>query len=343
MAKINVAVDAMGGDNAPKEIIKGAVEALSDERLHVFLVGRESEIKSELSAYQYASERISIINATDVIGFDEAPTSAIRKKKDSSIVKGLDLLKEGKAQAFVSAGATGALLAGGTFIVRRIKGIQRPALGTVLPNAKGYFFLIDSGANMDCKPSYLLQFAKMGSIYMENVMNLKNPRVGLLNVGTEREKGNILAKEAYELLEASDVNFIGNVEAREIPLGGADVVVCDGFDGNVLLKYTEGFAKAMMGMIKKELMSSTLSKFGALLAKGAFNNLKKSFDHNEVGGAPFLGLNALVVKAHGSSNAKAIKSAITRCTEFTEKNIVEKISQSIQKDTNNAEEEENGI
>ena len=337
MAGIFIAVDAMGGDNAPGEVIKGVVEALADERVNILLTGREDMIKNELNAYQYTAGRIKIINAADVIGNDEQPTSAIRNKKDSSIVKGLYLLKEGQAQAFISAGATGALLTGATFIVGRIKGVQRPALGTLLPNEKGFSLLIDSGANVDVKPGYLLQFAKMGSIYAENLMGMSSPRVGLLNIGAEREKGSIMVKEAYGLLESSDVNFIGNIEARDMPLGAADVVVADGFTGNIVLKYTEGFAKAMMSMIKKELMSSTMSKIGAMFAKGAFSNLKKSFDYSEVGGAPLLGLKALVVKAHGSSDAKAIRSAVTRCTEFVQKGIVEKISESIQRDTKERE------
>ena len=329
MPEIFIAVDVMGGDNAPKEIIKGAISALSDERVNILLVGKEDAIKSELSVYQYPSERVKIVDGPEVIGNDEQPTLAIRNKKDSSIVKGLNLLKEGQAQAFVSAGATGALLTGATLLVGRIKGVMRPALGTLLPNEKGFSFLIDCGANVDAKPNYLLQFAKMGSIYMENVMKIEKPRVGLINIGAEREKGNALTKEAYSLLESSDINFIGNVEARDLPFKAADVIVCDAFTGNILLKYTEGFAKAMLGMIKKELMSSVTSKIGAMLAKGSFNNIKKSFDYGEVGGAPFLGLKALIVKAHGSSDAKAIKSAITRCTEFVENGIVEKISKSI--------------
>ena len=326
MAGISIAVDAMGGDNAPKEIIKGAVEALADKRVHILLVGKEDVIKNELSAYGSLSDRVKIINAASVIGNDEQPTSAIRQKKDSSIAVGLKLLNDGQAGAFVSAGATGALLTGATLLVGRVKGVERPALGTLLPNEKGFSLLIDSGANVDAKPVYLRQFAEMGSIYMENVMNIKKPRVGLLNIGAEREKGNMLTKEAYGLLESADINFVGNVEARDVPLGAADVVVCDAFTGNVLLKYTEGFARAVLGMIKKELMASPTAKIGALLAKGAFANLKKSFDYREVGGAPFLGLKALVVKAHGSSDAKAFRSAINLCTEFVEKDIVSKIS-----------------
>ena len=329
MAGIFIAVDAMGGDYAPKEIIRGALEALTDERVNILLVGREDVIKVELSANQYDAERVKIVDASEVIENDEQPALAIRKKKDSSIAKGIILLKEEKAQAFVSAGATGALLTGATLSLGRIKGVMRPALGTLLPNEKGFSFLIDCGANADVKSNYLLQFAKMGSIYMENIMKINKPRVGLINIGAEPEKGNTVTKEAYSLLQSADINFIGNVEARDVPSGAADVIVCDGFTGNVLLKYTEGFAKVMMGMIKKELMSSMASKIGAMLAKGSFNNIKKRFDYGEVGGAPFLGLKALIVKAHGSSDAKAIRSAITRCTEFVENDIVEKILESI--------------
>jgi len=326
LAGISIAVDAMGGDNAPKEIIKGAVDALADKRVNILLVGKEDVIKGELSAYGSRADRITIINAGSVIGNDETPTAAIRQKKDSSIVVGLKLLNDGQAQAFVSAGATGALLTGATLLVGRIKGVERPALGTLLPNEKGFSLLIDSGANVDPKPGYLPQFAKMGSIYMENVMKINKPRVGLLNIGAEREKGSMLIKEAYSLMETAGINFTGNVEARDVPLGAVDVVVCDAFTGNVLLKYTEGFAKAVMGMIKKELMANSMAKMGALLAKGAFENLKKTFDYREVGGAPFLGLKGLVVKAHGSSDARAVCSAVGLCAEFVDKDIVGKIS-----------------
>lgn len=320
-----IAVDAMGGDNAPLEIVKGAVEALKEVDAKLILVGMEDAISAELSKYKYDKSRITVVNATQVIDNNEVPTTAIKKKKDSSIVVGLKMLKEEKADAFVSAGCTGALLIGATVIAGRIKGIERPALATLLPNEKGFSLMLDSGANADAKPTYFPQFAKMGSVYMEHVIGVRNPRVGLVNIGAEKEKGNQLTKDAYDLLEEAGVNFIGNVEAREIPHGGADVIVCDAFVGNIILKYTEGFASAFMNMMKKELMSSTKSKIGAMLAKDAFKSLKNNFDYSEVGGAPLLGLNALVVKAHGSSDSRAIKGAIKQCDTFIANEIVDKI------------------
>jgi len=317
----------MGGDNAPEAAVKGALAALSDERISILLVGRESEITAALDCK--APARMRIIDAPDVIDNNEPPAIAIKSKKQSSLVVGLNLLKNGEADAFVSAGNTGAVLAGATVIVGRIKGILRPALAVLLPNTKGFSFLIDAGANVDAKPEYLPQFALMGSIYMENVIGIEKPRVALVNIGAEKEKGSALAKEAYGLLENSGLNFTGNIEARDIPHGGADVLVCDAFIGNVILKYSEGFAAAILGMVKKELLRTTLSKIGALLSKKAFKNLKKSFDYSEIGGAPFLGLKSLVVKAHGSSDAKAIGAAIRQCVAFVENDITGKISEKI--------------
>lgn len=322
-----IAVDAMGGDNAPSEIVKGAVDALENGKINIVLVGKENLISSELKKYSFDENRLSIVNAESVIGNDETPTTAVKQKKDSSMITGLRLLRDKSASAFVSAGNTGALLTGATVVVGRLQGLKRPALATLLPNAKGFSFLIDSGANVDVKPEYLVQFAKMGAVYMENVMGIQNPRIGLLNIGAEKEKGNALTKEAYTLLEESDIHFYGNVEARDVPQGVVDVVVCDAFVGNIVLKYTEGLAGSLMGMIKEELMSSTLSKIGALMAKDAFKNLKKRFDYTEVGGAPFLGLKALVVKAHGSSNAKAIKGAINQCIAFIETDMIAKMEE----------------
>ncbi|MCL2873395.1 MAG: phosphate acyltransferase PlsX [Defluviitaleaceae bacterium] len=324
-----IAIDAMGGDNAPVEIIKGAVSSASSD-VKLILVGDEDIITSELQKYKYPEGSIEIFNATQVITGEDVPTVAIKQKKDSSMVVGLNMIKEGKAGAFISAGNTGALLTGATFIAGRIKGIERPALAGLLPNDnKTHTLLMDCGANIDCKPNYLLQFAEIGSIYMENVIGIKNPRVGLLNVGTEEEKGNTVVKEAHGLLKNSSLNFVGNVEASMISTGIADVIVCDGFVGNIVLKHTEGLAKSIMKMVKEELMSSSVSKFGALLAKGAFRKLKKRFDYREVGGAPFLGLNALVVKAHGSSDAKAISGAINQCNIFIKNDIVNKIKDRI--------------
>lgn len=323
-----VAVDAMGGDHAPEEIVKGCVEAVKEYPVQIILVGIEEKIKEELCKYQFETEKIRICNASEVITTEEAPTTAIRRKKDSSMVVGLNLVKKGEAHAFISAGSTGALLTGATVIIGRIKGIERPALGTCLPNTEGFSFLLDSGANVDCKAKYLEQFAKMGSVYAEYVMGVSNPRIALVNIGTEKEKGDALTKEAYELLEQTNLHFIGNIEAREIPFGQADVIVCDGFVGNVILKLSEGLSMALLKMIKKEITVGPY-KLAAGMLKGRFRNLKAKVDADEVGGAPFLGLKSLVVKAHGSSKAKAIKNAIKQCMTFVENDIVSKIEEKL--------------
>jgi len=325
-----IAIDAMGGDNAPAEIVKGAAEALNAFDVHLILLGKQTLVETELHKYDYPKDKITVVNCNETIDATDTPTTAIKQKKDSSMVAGFNLLKNGGADALVSAGSTGALLAGATFIVGRIPGVERPSLATMLPNQNGFSLMLDSGANVDCKPSYLAQFARMGAVYMENVAGVASPKVGLINIGTEKEKGNQLVKEAYALLESSGLNFTGNIEARDIPSGVCDVIVCDGFIGNIILKYTEGFAQSMFGMIKKELMKDTFSKIGALLSKRAYANLKKSFDYSEVGGAPFLGLKALVVKAHGSSDAKAIAGAVKQAVIFTEKDVVNKIKTNIQ-------------
>ncbi len=331
MSNIIIAVDAMGGDNAPFEIIKGCVSASDkNKNIKIILVGREYDIQQELDKYKYDKSRIEIVNADEVIATDEVPTSAIKNKKNSSMVVGLNLLKSGDASAFISAGNTGALLTGAVTIIKRIKGVERPALGTLMPMENGKSaLLIDAGANVDAKPSYLVQFAKMGSIYMENVLGIENPSVGLINIGAEKEKGNSLTKETYELLEKADINFVGNIEARDLFLGNVDVMICDAFVGNVVLKFAEGFVKSIMRIIKKELISSFLSKIGALLSSGAFKKLKKHFDYSEVGGAPFIGLSGLVVKAHGNSSEKDINGAINQCIKFIENDIVNKIQEKI--------------
>lgn len=329
-SRIRIAVDASGGDNAPGEIVKGAVTALKEfSSLDLLLVGQDNKIKAELSKYSYPVESVFIVNADEVITNDESPTTAIKTKKNSSIVVGLNLVKEKKADAFISAGSTGALLTGATLIIGRIKGISRPALATVLPNKKGISFLIDCGANVDAKPEYLLQFAKMGSIYAENILKVNNPRVALVNVGAEKEKGNMLTKEAYVLLESAGLNFIGNVEPRDIPEGACDVIVADAFAGNVILKLTEGLSTALFSIIKKEITADFISKIAGILLKPAFKRVKKRFDYSEYGGAPFLGLKSLVVKAHGSSDAKAIKSAIRQCVAFVKNDISTKIEKNI--------------
>lgn len=331
MNDIIIAVDAMGGDNAPFEIVRGCVCASKEKKnIKIILVGRENDVRRELDKYTYNKSQIEIVNAEEVIATDEVPTAAIKNKKNSSMVVGLNLLKAGKASAFVSAGNTGALLTGAVTIIKRIKGVERPALGTLMPMENGKScLLIDAGANVDAKPSFLVQFAQMGSVYMENILGIENPKVGLINIGAEKEKGNSLTKETYELLEQADINFVGNIEARDLFLGNVDVMVCDAFVGNVVLKFAEGFVKSIMRIIKKELLSGVLSKIGALLSAGAFSRLKKHFDYSEVGGAPFIGLNALVVKVHGSATEKDVVGAINQCIKFIENDMVNKIQEKI--------------
>lgn len=328
---VNVAVDAMGGDNAPVEVVKGAVDAVNaDKRVKVFLVGRESVIKEELKKYTYSAEQMEVVSAEEVIETGEPPVMAIRKKKDSSIVKAMYLVKDGTCDALVSAGSTGAVLVGGQVIVGRIKGVERPPLAPVIPNIKGVSLLLDCGANVDARPSQLLQFAKMGSVYMESVIGVKNPRVGLVNIGVEEEKGNALTKETYPLLRnCPEINFIGNVEARDIPYGAADVLVCEAFVGNVVLKMLEGVSGALVEKIKGGMMSTARSKIGALLVKPALKKTLKGFSTEEYGGAPLLGLNGLVVKTHGSSKANEIKNSILQCIAFKEQKINQKIKEKV--------------
>ncbi len=320
---IRVALDAMGGDLAPAEPVKAAVEALEKRKiLHMTLVGKEEVIRAELEKYQYPEDRLEILDAREVIEMAESPVNAIRKKKDSSIVKGLRLVKEGTCDAFVTAGSTGATLAGGQLLVGRIRGIERPPLAPLLPTAKGPVLLVDCGANVDARASQLVQFAQMGSIYMKNMTGIENPRVALVNIGAEEEKGNALVKEVFPLLKACEgINFIGNIEAREIPEGAADVVVCDAFVGNVILKLYEGLATMLLKKIKAALMSTIPSKIGALLIKPALKGLLKEFNITSYGGAPMLGLRGLVVKTHGNSEAVEIRNAIEQCIQFKKKDI----------------------
>lgn len=334
-----VVLDAMGGDNAPKEMIKGAVEAVSKEAgLKVILVGREEEITSELASYNYKKEQIEVVNATEVIETAEPPVNAIRRKKDSSIVVGMKMVKKGEADAFVSAGSSGAILVGGQTIVGRLKGVERPPLAPLIPTEKGVSLLIDCGANVDARPSHLVQFAKMGSIYMEHIVGIKNPKVAIVNIGAEEEKGNALVKETFPLLkETKGINFTGSIEAREIPHGQADVIVCEAFTGNVILKLTEGLASTLVGKIKEGMMSTLRSKIGALLVKPALKATLKEFDASEYGGAPLLGLNGLVVKTHGSAKAKEVSNTLIQCVTFKNQKINEKIKECIQTDVISAE------
>ncbi len=328
---VNVAVDAMGGDNAPKEIVKGAIEAINENKnIKVFLVGREPLILEELKNYTYERSQLEVVHAEEVIEMAEPPVMAIRKKKDSSIVKGMNMVKDGTCDAIVSAGSSGAILVGGQLIVGRIKGVERPPFAPLIPTLNGVSLLVDCGANVDARASHLVQFAKMGSIYMENVMGIKNPKVGIVNIGAEEEKGNALVKETFPLLKSlPEINFIGSVEARDIPSGVADVIVCEAFTGNVILKTYEGVGAAFMKKIKEGMMVSLRSKIGALLVKPALKQTLKSFDTEQYGGAPMLGLNGLVVKTHGNSKAIEIKNSILQCLTFKEQNINEKIREKI--------------
>ena len=331
---VKVALDVMGGDNAPAEIVKGAVEALNEnDKLKVYTVGDENAIKSELAKYTYDTSRLEIVHTTEVIETAEPPVMAIRKKKDSSIVKAMTMVKNNECDAFVSAGSSGAILVGGQVIVGRIKGVERPPLAPLIPTKKGFSLLIDCGANVDARSSFLVQFAKMGTIYMENVMGVKNPTVAIVNIGAEEEKGNALVKETFPLLKGCpDINFIGSIEARDIPYGMADIIVCDAFVGNVILKLYEGVGAVLISKVKEGMMTSLRSKIGALLVKPALKATLKSFDASEYGGAPLLGLNGLVVKTHGSSKSKEIKNTLIQCVTFKEQNINEKIKQVISKE-----------
>ena len=328
---IRVAVDAMGGDNAPVETVKGAVEAVNESgKIQVYLVGKQDVLEKELAGYTYMKEQIVVVHASEIIETAEPPVMAIRKKKDSSLVKALNLVKDGTCDAFVSAGSTGATLVGGQVIVGRIKGVERPPLAPLIPTATGCSLLIDCGANVDARPSHLVQFAKMGSIYMEYVMGVKHPKVGIVNIGAEEEKGNALVKETFPLLKnCSGINFIGSVEARDIPAGAADVIVCEAFVGNVILKTYEGVGLTLISKVKEGMMSTLRSKIGALLVKPALKNTLKAFDLEQYGGAPLLGLKGLVVKTHGSSKANEIKNSILQCIAFKEQQISEKIRERV--------------
>ena len=326
---MKIIVDGMGGDNAPVEIVKGTIDAVKEFNLNVIIVGKEDIITEELKKYDYPKDRVEILDAKDIITNEDDPALAIRRKKDSSLVVGCKALAEGMGDGFVSAGSTGALLAGGLFIVKRIKGIERAALTTVYPTLNGISLLVDAGANVDCKPEYLQQFGLMGSIYMENVVGIKNPKVGLVNIGTEAGKGNQLAKEAYNLLNNGDINFVGNVEGRTLPQGEVDVIVADGFVGNVILKLTEGVAISMFEQLKEVFMADTKSKIGAMLLKPGLKSIKNRLDYREYGGAPLLGTRKPIVKAHGSSDALAIKNAIRQLVNFIEKDVINIIEENI--------------
>lgn len=329
---MKIAIDGMGGDNAPQSNVEGIVEAIKEYNVDLVVTGDKDILEAEFAKYEFDKNKLEIIHTTEIIDNEDKPVKAIRSKKDSSMVIALKQVKEGKADAVISAGNTGALLAGGLFVVGRIKGIDRPCLCPAIPNAKlGMTLISDAGANADCKSRNLVEFAAMSNIYASKVLEIKSPRIAIANVGAEEGKGNELVKKAYEELKEIDINFIGNLEAREVINDVADIIVCDGFTGNILLKTTEGVAVSIMGLIKETLLSSTKGKIGAMLIKDDLKKLKDYMDYAEYGGAPLLGVNGGVIKAHGSSNAKAIKNAINQGIKFAEGNVVEDIKSFVEK------------
>ena len=330
---MRVAVDGVGGDYAPKEIVKGCIEASKARKdIEILLIGPRDLLERELQAQgASANSQIQIYHAPEIITNEDKPVHAVRNKKDSSIVMGLNLLNEGEVDAFISAGNTGALLAGSLFNVGRICGIDRPAIASPYLTKKGMSILVDAGANAECKPRNLLEFGVMGSIYVEKVFDRSNPSIGLVNIGSEVGKGNQLIKESYELFSNSNLNFYGNLEAREIPKGHVDVIVCDGFVGNVILKLTEGVASTLMSMLKEKLQNGIINKLAGAMLISSFKEVKKSFDYAEYGGAPLLGINKTVIKIHGNSDARAVKNAILQAKVFIEKQVNQIISEEIKK------------
>ncbi len=322
---VRIAVDAMGGDYAPAEIVKGAVLASHQNPADIILVGDPAKIESELKKFK-SSRNISIVPASETIGMNEHPAQAVKTKKDASVNVAVGLVKEGKADAVVSAGNTGALMAAALFKLGRIEGVERPAIATEFPLPAGKVLLLDMGANVDCKPKHLEQFALMGSLYAQHVLHIKNPRVGLLNIGEEKEKGNELVRETWPLLKALPINFIGNVESKEILSGYADVIVCDGFVGNLILKFGESLGTAVFRLFKEELSKGILSKIGLLFLLPALLKMRKKVTYDEYGGAPLLGVGGVVYKAHGRSKAQAFKNAIREAVEAVEGNMVGSIS-----------------
>ncbi|MBQ9375751.1 MAG: phosphate acyltransferase PlsX [Ruminococcus sp.] len=327
---MNIVIDAFGGDNAPLEVLKGASQAQADFDIDITLVGDEATIKKCAEDNSVDISKLRIKQADTVIDVCEEPTNVIKSKKDCSMAVGMKMLADGEGDAFVSAGSTGALVVGATFIVKRQKGIKRPALATILPTSGAPAMLLDSGANADCRPEMLVQFAIMGSAYMNKILGVESPKVGLVNIGSEESKGRELELETYQQLKVAPVNFTGNIEARQIPMGDCDVVVTDGFSGNLLLKLYEGMAKFFAGELKGMLTANFKSKIAALLVLKNIKIFRKKVDYSEYGGAPLLGTAKPVIKAHGSSNAKAFYNAIRQAKLFTETNVIDEISNALQ-------------
>lgn len=326
---MKIIVDAFGGDNAPLEIIKGCAQAVDELGAEIILTGKESVIKETAQSNGISLENIEIVDCDEIITMEDKADSVIKTKKNSSMAVGLSLLNEGRGDAFISAGNSGALCVGATLAVKRIKGIKRPAFAPVLPSENGFFMLLDGGANVDCRPEMLHQFAVMGSVYMEKVMGVKNPRIGLANVGVEAHKGTELYQETYAILKDSALNFIGNVEGRDIPKGICDVVVCDGFTGNLILKTYEGVAITLMKKIKHMFADSVKGKLAAGLVMKDIKDLKTRFNYNAYGGAPILGASKPVFKAHGDSKAVTLKNAVRLSMDYVKANAIDEISSSI--------------
>jgi len=328
---MRIVVDAHGGDNAPFEIIKGCCMAIDELKdISILLVGRKNELQEIMTKNGLPATGIEIVDAPDVLTMEDEPTSVLKEKQYSSMAVAFKLLKEDKADAFVSAGNSGAVLVGATLLVKRIRGIKRAALGAVMPSTIGPYIMLDCGANVECKPEYLDQFAMMGSLYMKSCLGIENPRVALLNNGTEECKGPELQKQAYQLMkENKSINFIGNIEGREVPLGGSDVVVADGFSGNITLKVSEGWGKLISGSLKEMLTKNLKTKLGALLIMSEINAFRKKLDYKEYGGAPLLGISKPVIKAHGSSDAKAFKNAIRQATTFAKSGMIREIENAL--------------
>lgn len=336
---MKVIVDAFGGDNAPIEILKGSRLAKDEYSVDIILVGNKAEIEKAAKENDIDISGMEIVESGSIITAYDSPTSVIKSKQDSSMAVGLSLLADGKGDAFVSAGSTGALVVGGTFIVKRIKGIKRAAIGTLMPSAENPFILLDAGANVECTSEFLNQFAIMGDIYMRRIMNVSNPRVALANIGEEETKGTKLYQDAYKLMKESNYNFIGNIEARDIPYGKADVIVADGFTGNIILKTYEGAAGALAGMIKAMFKKNVLTMLSALLVKSGIDEFKSKMDYKEFGGAPLMGICKPVIKAHGSSDARAFKNAIRQAKMFAENNVISEIENNLPKTNTNSNQE----
>jgi glycerol-3-phosphate acyltransferase PlsX len=336
MEVVKIAVDAMGGDHAPGIVIEGVVDYIRenshDDSYKIILVGKEKEIHKELKKYKnFRLDRLEIVDALEEISMKEHFLSYWRKREETSIKKAIDLVKNGEALAMVSAGNTGAVMALAKTVLGSMKNVDRPALAIMLPTLKGSSLLVDVGANTDSKPHNLVEFAMMGKIYLENIFNIKNPRIALMNIGEEEVKGNELTKTTHNLLKQLDINFIGNVEGRDVYIGEADLIVTDGFTGNVTLKVSEGVVEVMLSMLKREIMSNVFSKIGFFFLKHSLKRIKKKLDYSEYGGALLLGVNGIVIIGHGSSNAKAIKNAIYLSYKFVSENVLEKISAEIGK------------